>query len=267
MIDSPLIEFFVSNGMDDRGRVLLQIVSHSDEWLERTHDYIQWLFPLAEKSGANPTAPLICINLVSLFSFNAVAQKNMLLGLDRMLSFYGLQRNGKTISKGENWSIRKDNWFDHPTHNDLRITRMLKSMSILGFGEYAQALLDELLRLSNEPDCGFSEDAIRYWKAAILSKWNPQLEFPAANAEYMEATKEEIQQSITRLLSAVRRFSEKDGLDENELLRMNQLRFSVAVIARQTGVMSRSDFCNEADRNTANLANLLGGTAFSIDTH
>ena len=145
MIGDPLIDFFASNGTDDSGRVLLQIVGQSDEWLERTHDYIQWLFPLAERSGANPNAPLIGVNLVSLFNFNTTAQKNMLLGLDRMLSFYGLQRNQKTITKGSNWYLRKDNWFVTPTHNDLRIARMLKSLSILGFAEYAQALLDAIL--------------------------------------------------------------------------------------------------------------------------
>ena len=54
MIGHPLIDFFADNGADNRGRVLLQIVGQSDEWLESTHDFIQWLFPLSEASGANP---------------------------------------------------------------------------------------------------------------------------------------------------------------------------------------------------------------------
>ena len=31
--------------------------TQTPEGLERTHDYIQWLFPLPERSSANPDAP------------------------------------------------------------------------------------------------------------------------------------------------------------------------------------------------------------------
>lgn len=170
MASELLVDFFSGVGTDDRGRRLDFIVDQSDEWLECTHDYIQWLFPLAVKSGANPDAPLVSDGLVDLFRVNQTAQNNMLRGLDRMLSFYGLQRSNKTITKGASWHFRKENWFLSPTHNDLRITRMLKSMQILGFGNYAQSLLDELLQLSSEPDCGFSDDAIGYWKSSLLIK-------------------------------------------------------------------------------------------------
>lgn len=267
MIGNQLADFFVDSGTDDRGRVLLQIIGQSDEWLESTHDYIQWLFPLSEKSGANPNAPLIEVNLVSLFSFNEAARSNMLLGLDRMLSFYGLQRKGTSITKGENWYLRKENWFVSPTHNDLRITRMLKSLSILGFGDYAQAFLDTLLKLTSEPDCGLSSDAIGYWKSAVLAKWDPQEETPFADAEYMQVTREELQNGIRSLLKMVQRFSEREGSDENETLRMDQVRFRAVVVARQAGVMSRSDFRAECDRNTGVLARAMGGTAYRIDLH
>lgn len=267
MIGDPLIDFFADNGTDNRGRVLLQIVGQSDEWLESTHDFIQWLFPLSEASGANPNAPLIDVNLVSLFGFNEAARSNMLLGLDRMLSFYGLQRKGTSISKGENWYLREDNWFDRPTHNDLRITRMLKSLSILGFGDYAQAFLDALLKLYSEPDCGFSSDAIGYWKSAVSEKWDPHDETPVADTEYMQATREELQNGIRSLLKMARRFSEMEGLNENETFRMDQVRFRAAIIARQAGVMGRSDFQAECDRNAVVLADAMGGTAYHIDLH
>lgn len=268
MIGNPLIDFFIHNGTDNRGRVLLQIVGQSDEWLESIHDFIQWLFPLSEASGANPNAPLIDVNLVSLFGFNEAARSNMLLGLDRMLSFYGLQRKGTSITKGENWYLREDNWFDRPTHNDLRITRMLKSLSILGFGDHAQAFLYALLKLSNELDCGFSSDAIGYWKSAVSAKWEPHSgEYPAAEGEYMQATREELQKGIRSLLKMARRFSELEGLGKNETFRMDQIRFRAALIARQTGVMGRSDFQAECDRHAVVLADAMGGTAYHIDLH
>jgi len=237
----PLTSYFISNGPDDKGRLLLQVVRQSDEWLESTHDYIQWLFPLAEKSGANPTAPLIDVNLVSLFQFNTTGQQNYLLGLDRMLSFYGLERHEKTITKGENWNYRKEFWFVTPTHNDLRITRMLKSMSILGFGEYAHGLLDELLQLSNEPDCGFSSNAIGFWKSAAQAKWIPK-ESPINVPEYSESSKEDLQRSIDTLLKRVRKLSESESIDENERFRWEQVRFSAALIAVRAGVIGKTEY-------------------------
>lgn len=268
MAGDQLINFFVCNGADDRGRSLSQILVKSDEWLDITHDYIQWLFPLSEKSGANPNAPLIDVNLASLFGFNETARSNILLGLDRMLSFYGLQRNEKTISKGENWHLRKEIWFVTPTHNDLRITRMLKSMSILGFGDYAQAFLEALLKLSNEPDCGFSSDAIAYWKSAVTTKWNPEQEdYSEAQAAYFVASREVSQKNIQSLWEMVCRFSEVKDASENEIFRWGQVRFKTAIVARTSGVMSRDAFNEECDRHAALLAAAMGGTAYRIQQH
>ena len=45
--------------MDSDGRTRLQILKQSDQWLEETHDYVQWLFPTDEKSLFNADAPII----------------------------------------------------------------------------------------------------------------------------------------------------------------------------------------------------------------
>jgi len=259
-----LADFFLGNGNDDQGRPLILIVKKSDEWLESTHDYIQWLFPLTEKSGANPTAPLIDVNLVSLFRFNTKAQNNYLLGLDRMLSFYGLERHEGTITKSENWKFRKGYWFVTPTHNDLRITRMLKSMSILGFNDLACSLLDELLQLSNEPDCGFSSDAVEYWKLAVQAKWIPK-EYPLNVPEYSEASKEDLQRNISALWNRVKRISELDSIDEDERFRWEQVRFSVALIAVQAGAIGKTEYGEEQGKLAAHFAKAIGGVSGKVE--
>ena len=267
MIGDRLIDFFVSNGTDDRGRVLLQLIGQSDEWLEKNHDFIQWLFPLSEKSGANPNAPLIDVNLVSLFSFNSVAQENMLMGFDRMLSFYGMQRNNKIITKGENWYLRKDNWFVTPTHNDLRITRILKSMSILGLGDYSQALLDTLLQLASEQDCGFSSDAIDYWKSAVSAKWDRNHGMYSSEVEYKHDSKEEVQEGVRSLLQMILKFSELDELDVNEKFRLDQIRYRAAHVAWQTGVMGKTEYLKEVDEYIGLIAGAMGGTVHKVNPH
>ncbi len=170
MLIEPLHDYFLNDGIDDAGRTLRQVIGMSDDWLESKHDFIQWMFPLVEKSGANPGAPLIDVNLVTLFRINERPRNNMLLGFDRMLKFYGLQREGTAIAKAKNWNERKEYWFTQPTHNDLRISRMLKSMTVLSLEEYARSFFDALMRLAAEPGCGFSEESVGYWKAAIVKR-------------------------------------------------------------------------------------------------
>lgn len=55
----PLVDFYLGTAPDDHGRTFDAILAHDDEWLEYTHNFIQWLFPLTSNSGANPTAPTL----------------------------------------------------------------------------------------------------------------------------------------------------------------------------------------------------------------
>jgi len=99
----------------------------------------------------------------------------MIRAFDRMLRFYGLQRNDLVITKGRNWNERKGYWFVEPTHNDLRISRIIKSLSILRLVEYSEALLDVLHILAGELGCGFSREAIEFWNSAIDRSWKMKL--------------------------------------------------------------------------------------------
>lgn len=70
------------------------IVQKSDEWLAATHDYIQWLFPLPERSQFNPHAPIltneVCAGFVdSSHPDDAILQKNFGAAITRMLALYG----------------------------------------------------------------------------------------------------------------------------------------------------------------------------------
>jgi hypothetical protein len=52
-----LIEFYGFGGVDDKGRSLTHILAQDYDWLENTHDYIQWVFPNVEPSSVTPLAP------------------------------------------------------------------------------------------------------------------------------------------------------------------------------------------------------------------
>ncbi len=52
--DARLIAFHRGEGVDHKGCYLSDIWTHSPFWLEHTHDYIQWLFPISE-AGSDHT--------------------------------------------------------------------------------------------------------------------------------------------------------------------------------------------------------------------
>ncbi len=165
---NPLLAFYRGNAADSHGRYVRQILQHDDQWLESTHNFIQWLFPNRAPSGVAPEAPVITDEVKAAFLQEPGLRNQLHECLARMLAFYGLTRAGEAIVKGGNWEQRKPNWFLHDTHNNLRITRILKCLCELGLADEAQALLQALLALrASEPDCGIGTTAYTFWVSAL----------------------------------------------------------------------------------------------------
>lgn len=165
-----LLAFYFGGAPDDRGRLLAEITRQDDFWLEMTHDYIQWLFPLEVPSRVTPWAPTADREVREAFLQDELLRRHLKASFLRMLRFYGLAYREGRIAQGPNWHERKGDWFTHGTHNDLRITRILKSLALLGLRPLAEDFLVALesLRVS-EPDCGIGEVAYRHWRAALPS--------------------------------------------------------------------------------------------------
>ncbi len=165
---APLLAFYYGSAPDHRGRYLAEILRQDDVWLEVTHDYIQWLFPLREGSGVNPQAPRLTPQIEAAFHSDDQMREDLRAACRRMLSFYGLTERAEGIVPGENWLARKTNWAVHDTHNNLRITRILKSLTLLGLRDAALRLLACLEDLrENDPDWGVSDSSFRYWREAV----------------------------------------------------------------------------------------------------
>ena len=164
----PLIGFYRGDAPDHRGRSLDDIIAQDDEWMERTHDFIQWLFPLREPSPVNPAAPTIDAEVIAAFGSQPSLRARLQASLDRMLSFYGLQRSGGLVVTAPDFADRKLIWFVNETHNDRRLTRILRSCATLGLVDEAERLLGclETLR-ATEPDCGVGATVFRYWRDAL----------------------------------------------------------------------------------------------------
>ena len=112
------------------------ISNFNDRELENNHDYIQLLFPNRHISPHNPGAPRLTDALIREFWENSPAKGNALALLDKMLSFWGIERDDHQfkIIPGETerhkmWALGDNN------HNHKRITRLLNFLGEVGYGQ------------------------------------------------------------------------------------------------------------------------------------
>ena len=167
-----IVWFFRGEQTDHCGRSLSEILGRGYDWLEFTHDYIQWLFPLTEGSAFNSNAPILTPAAIAEFHADAVLREKLLQAFRVMLDFYGLTlettNDGRPrVTKGLNFEMRKRNWLTPANHNYLRITRILKSLCLLGFREQARSFLECLLEIYEDHYRLISADTLPYWRNAV----------------------------------------------------------------------------------------------------
>ncbi|XP_035488115.1 opioid growth factor receptor-like protein 1 [Scophthalmus maximus] len=141
--------------------------------LEYVHTYIQWLFPLQEP-GMNNDASTLTKGEIEDFLANGTARENLLRSYELMLDFYGIMLcNEKTgeVKRASHWRDRFCNLNNH-THNNLRITRILKCLGTLGFPHYQAPLvhffLMETLVRGELPN--IKDSVLNYFVFAVLDK-------------------------------------------------------------------------------------------------
>ena len=166
-VASRLVEFYSGRAPDHAGRFLDQIQHWPDERLEAVHDFIQWLFPLAEPSPVNPQAPVIDSETIEAFAAQPELRQNLRVSFLRMLRFYGLEMKSGAVQPAANFQQRAANWLQTGNHNHLRITRVLKSLTLLGLAEEAGALLECLETICAEHPGKISAVSLRFWRAAL----------------------------------------------------------------------------------------------------
>jgi len=99
-------------------------------------------------------------------------QAQLLVSLDMMLGFYGFERNNQSITCSNSWEERSRNWLRPGNHNHLRLTRILKSLSILGLKTMHMHLWCCLTLYVRWESGAISGTTMGYWKRALLGSWN-----------------------------------------------------------------------------------------------
>jgi opioid growth factor receptor-like protein len=141
--NEKILGFYSGTMPDDHGRYLPDIQRWPDDELESVHDFIQWMFPLVDPSPVNPRAPVLDAETMVAFRSRPDLQQNLRASFLRMLQFYGLRMTASppvVVEKAPNFDSRVDNWLSSGNHNHLRITRIIRSLRLLGLEREAQAL-------------------------------------------------------------------------------------------------------------------------------
>lgn len=148
-------DFMLKDSQDPFGRTRKLILLFSEEQLENTHNYIQWLFPTFTQSNFNDTSPVLDEKFI-----NSLENKNKICQLlqehfDLMYNFYF---NPKTL--------RPYHWLSKNNHNFLRITRMLLCLKYFNYNFNYRNIMEELSFLKEDfPDI-ITDNTFSYWIAA-----------------------------------------------------------------------------------------------------
>lgn len=148
-----LVNFYDLQGNDNKGRRLEHILAWNDDDLEWCHDYIQTLFPLPEGSMF-ADAPVIDEETYLYWREHEELKRNLRRAFERMLNFYGFdvdweetQGGVRTVQISEKEGAMRTQlprWVKRMDHNHLRISRIIRSLRVLGLEKEARAFHDAL---------------------------------------------------------------------------------------------------------------------------
>lgn len=157
--------------MDHRGRSFDEVLRLSAPAMEATHDYIQWLFPLDVPSSVTRHAPIVDEHVVLAFAAEPALKTNLLRATDKMLGFYGLKlamaADGAHVVRTAFFARRVAVWLTPDNHNYMRLTRILKSLSLLGQAPLARQLLVCLEGIYAERAADIGPETLEFWRRAV----------------------------------------------------------------------------------------------------
>jgi len=152
-----LIGFLSGEIPDGEGRLLSEILAWPDGRLEQVHDFIQWLFPLAEPSPVNPEAPVLDARIIAAIRARPDLQAAVRESYRRMRRFYETSPH----------------WITPGNHNHLRVTRILKCLCLVGLDAEAAEFFEWLSGVYSterrKPVPGITARSFEFWKQAMAS--------------------------------------------------------------------------------------------------
>lgn len=148
--ENGVLGFLNGTAADIHGRTFDDVLAFSDEQIERTHNFIQWLFPLPEPSLSVPGSPCLTDAEIITIKDSGAAVTNLKRAADWFVDFL----------------VRNQHWIKPYDHNHLRITRAIKSLRLLSGDEAAASFKASIFGLADERIELIDLKARHFWEDA-----------------------------------------------------------------------------------------------------
>lgn len=169
-MNQRIVNFYLKGKKNIFGKTFGDILTFDFEKMEENHKYIQYLFPLYEKSSWNILAPTLDDETVKFLSENEIFKENAKKAFLKMLSFYGFEYYFSEESNSYKCILTKKDrlstWLTPNNHNFKRITRILIFLNIFGMQEESNAFYRALYNLSLKNE-NITKNVLSYWKNAM----------------------------------------------------------------------------------------------------
>lgn len=163
---SQITQFLQRKVSDNKGRQLADIWAFSDFQLEHTHNYIQWLFPIDKPSANNRYAPVLTENDIELCRQDMRIQENLIFSFNMMLKFWGIERQNCQFILIANQPQNHKLWLTCYNHNQLRISRVIRSLGLLGQIQLAKDFQYFVIKTAYDSQ-KVSEETMQNWLIAF----------------------------------------------------------------------------------------------------
>jgi hypothetical protein len=108
----------------------------------------------------------------ALFVADPALRDRLLASFELMMRFYGFRFAPHGIEPAPDFAARAAIWLKKGNHNHLRITRILRSLALLGCGAQARSFLSALDAVAIAEGRGkISPLTLRYWQQAAAATW------------------------------------------------------------------------------------------------
>jgi hypothetical protein len=117
------------------------------DFLEENNNYMEWLFPIYGSAGLNPHTKPLSMQEAILIKNNIHSSIRVVKSYQMLLNFFGMtlvnDLTGEVGREPTIWQARYCH-LNTRTNNNIKITRMLKSLGQLGFERYQKAFVQHL---------------------------------------------------------------------------------------------------------------------------
>ena len=145
---SLILDFFRDKIKHPDGLTFEESLGMPDSEWETCHNYVQWLFPLPEPSLLHPNSPVATEEDFAEFRKDPQLQLRLIHAVDRYEQFL--------------WDCQR--WIRRHDHNHLRITRVIRCLTLAGLPWKAEAFHDMVLGMASSGPVSIR--SLGYWMEA-----------------------------------------------------------------------------------------------------